>query len=87
MNQIEDVCTDVEKTINQTIQNTLNQLEKDCDEIGAMVDRTIEEDDKVSFENGSRFPIWQHGFTFRDGKRTVFQQVEKKLKRFFFCRF
>ncbi|XP_067864721.1 uncharacterized protein [Heterodontus francisci] len=31
VNQIQDVCTTIEKTINRTIQNTLNQLEKDCD--------------------------------------------------------
>merc|ERR1712110_48805 len=39
VNQIDDVCRDIEKTINQTIQNTLNQLERDCNEIGAKVDR------------------------------------------------
>ena len=32
---------DVEKTINQTIQNTLNTLEKDCEKIGALVDEAI----------------------------------------------
>lgn len=44
MNQIEEVCRDVEKTINQTIQNTLNQLEKDCDQISTLVDEAIEAD-------------------------------------------
>lgn len=43
-NQIEDVCKDIEKTINQTIQNTLNTLEKDCERIAQLVDQTIEED-------------------------------------------
>uniref|UniRef100_A0A665TWD0 Uncharacterized LOC115047801 n=1 Tax=Echeneis naucrates TaxID=173247 RepID=A0A665TWD0_ECHNA len=31
VNQIEEVCRTIEKTINQTVQNTLNSLEKDCD--------------------------------------------------------
>ena len=49
MNQIEDVCRDVEKTINQTIQTTLNQLEKDCDHIGALVDEAIETDNASKY--------------------------------------
>jgi len=38
------VCVDIEKTINQTIQNTLNSLEKDCDQIKALIDEKIERD-------------------------------------------
>ncbi|CAG0916245.1 unnamed protein product [Notodromas monacha] len=45
-NQIEDVCKDIEKTITQTVQNTLNMLEKDSEKlIGAMkekLDRDVE---------------------------------------------
>jgi len=44
VNQIEEVCKDVEKTINQTIQNTLNSLEKDCDAIETLVDEAINKD-------------------------------------------
>ncbi len=33
MNQIEEVCKEIEKTIKQTIQNTLTSLEKDTDAI------------------------------------------------------
>lgn len=44
VNQIEEVCKDIEKTINQTIQNTLNSLEKDCDRIGVLVDEAIAQD-------------------------------------------
>ena len=51
MNQIEDVCKDIEKTINQTIQTTLNQLEKDCDEIGALVDQAVAEDNAARAYN------------------------------------
>lgn len=41
VNQIEEVCKDIEKTINQTIQNTLNQLERDCEQISTLVDDAI----------------------------------------------
>ena len=51
VNQIDDVCRDVEKTINQTIQNTLNQLEKDCDNIGSLVDRAVDEDNRSRAHN------------------------------------
>jgi len=44
VNQIEEVCKEVEKTINGTIQTTLNSLERDCDLIAATVVRNIEED-------------------------------------------
>jgi len=44
VNQIEEVCMDIEKTINQTIQNTLNTLEKDCERIGDLVDEAIMKD-------------------------------------------
>lgn len=46
VNQIDDVCRDVEKTITQTIQTTLNQLEKDCDHIGELVDRAVDQDNR-----------------------------------------
>lgn len=50
-NQIEDICKDVEKTINQTVQNALNSLEKDCDLIGQLIHNKIEEDDKMKYHN------------------------------------
>ena len=43
-NQIEEVCKDIEKTINQTIQTTLNTLEKECDQIETLVDEKLEND-------------------------------------------
>ncbi|XP_067931204.1 sarcalumenin-like [Watersipora subatra] len=43
-NQIEEVCKDIEKTINQTIQNTLNALEKDCDKVVKLIDDRLEQD-------------------------------------------
>ena len=45
VNQIEQVCKDIEKTINQTIQNTLNALEKDCERIATLIEQHIEDDD------------------------------------------
>ena len=51
VNQIEEVCKDIEKTINQTIQNTLNCLEKDCDTIGDMVDQAIAKDNRARAAN------------------------------------
>ncbi|KAK8398570.1 hypothetical protein O3P69_004019 [Scylla paramamosain] len=50
-NQIEDVCKDIEKTINQTIQNTLNQLERDCEQISSLVDQAIKIDDDARQHN------------------------------------
>ncbi|KAK2166263.1 hypothetical protein LSH36_40g08004 [Paralvinella palmiformis] len=49
VNQIEEVCKDIEKTINHTIQNTLNSLEKDCEQIAQLVDEKLQRDR----ENGS----------------------------------
>merc|ERR1719233_945142 len=51
VNQIEEVCKDIEKTINQTIQNTLNTLEKDCEKIGTLVDEAIHKDNCAKSSN------------------------------------
>lgn len=51
VNQIEEVCKDIEKTINQTIQNTLNQLERDCEQISTLVDTTIRADNVARSHN------------------------------------
>ncbi|XP_062590827.1 uncharacterized protein LOC134252378 [Saccostrea cucullata] len=51
VNQIEDVCQDIEKTINQTIQNTLNSLERDCDQIAELVETKLKENAETSSEN------------------------------------
>ena len=44
VNQIEEVCKDVEKTIKHTVQNTLNTLEKDCEHIAKLIDDKLEDD-------------------------------------------
>lgn len=44
VNQIEEVCRTIEKTINQTVQNTLNSLEKDCELISEAITDTLVND-------------------------------------------
>uniref|UniRef100_A0A672KHF1 Uncharacterized LOC107590563 n=1 Tax=Sinocyclocheilus grahami TaxID=75366 RepID=A0A672KHF1_SINGR len=44
VNQIEEVCRTIEKTINQTVQNTLNSLEKDCKLITEAITETLHND-------------------------------------------
>lgn len=51
VNQIEEVCRTVEKTINQTVQNTLNSLEKDCELINDAITNALYEDRQTSVEN------------------------------------
>ncbi|KAK2916209.1 hypothetical protein QQF64_024681 [Cirrhinus molitorella] len=56
VNQIEEVCRTIEKTINQTVQNTLNSLEKDCNLITEAITETLDNDRQCSIENRrSRF--------------------------------
>ncbi|XP_070572030.1 uncharacterized protein [Ptychodera flava] len=51
VNQIEEVCKEIEKTINQTIQNTLNTLEKDCEKISGLIDEKLEVDSAAKSYN------------------------------------
>ncbi|XP_041035933.1 uncharacterized protein si:ch211-11k18.4 [Carcharodon carcharias] len=51
VNQIEEVCRTIEKTISQTVQNTLNQLERDCELIHSTVDSRLQEDSLTSVRN------------------------------------
>ncbi|XP_062840806.1 uncharacterized protein si:ch211-11k18.4 [Trichomycterus rosablanca] len=51
VNQIEEVCRTIEKTINQTVQNTLNTLEKDCELISEAVTETLNNDWQCGREN------------------------------------
>lgn len=44
MNQIDKVCQTIEKTINQAVQKTLDQLEKDCDLICSTISSKLEQD-------------------------------------------
>lgn len=51
VNQIEEVCRAIEKTINQTVQNTLNSLEKDCELISEAITDTLNNDRQITLEN------------------------------------
>ncbi|KAK7934081.1 hypothetical protein WMY93_004977 [Mugilogobius chulae] len=42
VNQIDGVCQTIEKAINQAVQKTLDQLEKDCDLISASISSRLE---------------------------------------------
>lgn len=44
INQIDNITLDVERTIDQTVQNTLNTLESDCQRIAALVDSRLRDD-------------------------------------------
>uniref|UniRef100_A0AAY4BLS1 Dynamin N-terminal domain-containing protein n=1 Tax=Denticeps clupeoides TaxID=299321 RepID=A0AAY4BLS1_9TELE len=44
VNQIDGVCQTIEKTINQAVQKTLNQLEKDCDLICSTISSKLAQD-------------------------------------------
>ncbi|CAJ1076901.1 uncharacterized protein si:ch211-11k18.4 [Xyrichtys novacula] len=51
VNQIEEVCRTIEKTINQTVQNTLNSLEKDCELISEAITDTLFQDRQTTSGN------------------------------------
>lgn len=44
VNQIDGVCQTIEKTINQAVQKTLDQLEKDCDLICSTISDKLQKD-------------------------------------------
>lgn len=50
-NQIESVCTQIEKAIKYSIQNTLNTLEKDCETVTELINAKIEEDNLKRKQN------------------------------------
>lgn len=51
VNQIDEVCRTIEKTINQTVQNTLNSMEKDCNHITEAITETLDNDRQCGIEN------------------------------------
>ncbi|KAG1957958.1 uncharacterized protein si:dkey-98f17.5 [Pimephales promelas] len=44
INQIDEVCETIEKSINQAVQKTLDQLEKDCNLVISTINHTLEQD-------------------------------------------
>ena len=89
MNQIEDVCKDIEKTINQTIQNTLNHLERDCDEIGQQVDLAIATDNQARSHNlragGKGLVCYQEILNLSDILPHTFNISPSSTLHFSFC--
>ncbi|XP_062273566.1 uncharacterized protein si:dkey-98f17.5 [Scomber scombrus] len=53
VNQIDKVCQTIEKTINQAVQKTLDQLEKDCDLICSTISSKLEQDRADASHNKS----------------------------------
>lgn len=51
VNQVSTVCSQIEKAINSTIQNTLNSLEKDCDQVTELIVAKIATDDMKRSQN------------------------------------
>lgn len=61
VNQIDTVCTQIEKAINYTIQNTLNALEKDCDQVTELIHAKITEDNekrRTNLKAGAKGIVW-----------------------------
>ena len=54
LNQIDLVCKEIDKTINLTIQNSLNCLQEDCDVLVENIDKKLEKDSQVLKMNFSR---------------------------------
>ncbi|KAM4631650.1 uncharacterized protein O3C94_018270 [Discoglossus pictus] len=51
VNQIEDVCKTIEKTITQTVQNTLNTLGRDCQQLSKSIQTALQEDNEIMRAN------------------------------------
>ncbi|XP_064461091.1 uncharacterized protein LOC135371048 [Ornithodoros turicata] len=51
INQIEEVSKHIEKIIDHNVQNTLNVLERDCEQLGRVVAERIEQDNTAKSEN------------------------------------
>eukprot|EP01116_Phalansterium_solitarium_P024852 TRINITY_DN9223_c0_g1_i2.p1 TRINITY_DN9223_c0_g1~~TRINITY_DN9223_c0_g1_i2.p1 ORF type:complete len:455 (-),score=203.31 TRINITY_DN9223_c0_g1_i2:155-1519(-) len=50
-NCISDLCKTIEKTINFTVQRTLDDLERDCNALVVAIDRKLADNDRTSAEN------------------------------------
>lgn len=58
VNQIEEVCRTIERTINQTVQNTLNSLEKDCELVSEAINDTLINDRWLRKNKNIFFPFF-----------------------------
>lgn len=57
VNQIEDVCKDVDKSISHTLQSILNTLDTDCDCLVQKIDETLDRD-KVNGKHNLKANTW-----------------------------
>uniref|UniRef100_A0A4W4F6H9 Dynamin N-terminal domain-containing protein n=1 Tax=Electrophorus electricus TaxID=8005 RepID=A0A4W4F6H9_ELEEL len=56
VNQINEVCEAIEKSINQAVQKSLDQLDKDCDLITTSISNKLAQDRaEISYNKSSRF--------------------------------
>lgn len=46
-NDIEDVCTEIDKTIQSTVQKWLKSLETDCKAVSGRIDAVLADDDRT----------------------------------------
>lgn len=56
VNQMDEVCQEIERTINATVQDSLNTLTKDCAAIEQFLATTLEND-----SNDLKFNAWSCG--------------------------
>uniref|UniRef100_S4RU38 Si:ch211-11k18.4 n=1 Tax=Petromyzon marinus TaxID=7757 RepID=S4RU38_PETMA len=61
VNQMEDVCRTIEKTIDQMVQTTLNTLERDCDVIALHVTQKLADDSEARQHNRT---AWVRGLLY-----------------------
>ncbi|CAN0164004.1 unnamed protein product [Lampetra planeri] len=61
VNQMEDVCRTIEKTIDQMVQTTLNTLERDCDVIALHVTQRLADDSETRQHNRT---AWVRGLLY-----------------------
>ncbi|KAL5246482.1 hypothetical protein ACHWQZ_G018636 [Mnemiopsis leidyi] len=58
VNQIEDVCRDIDKSIALTLQSILNTLDKDCDTLVDKIDETLAQDTVNGKHNVKAYGWW-----------------------------
>ncbi|KAM4697356.1 LOW QUALITY PROTEIN: uncharacterized protein WCC33_012984 [Rhinophrynus dorsalis] len=63
VNQIEEVCKTIEKTITQTVQNTLNTLGRDCQKLTESIEAAVREDDETEEDRRCRLQGCIFGMT------------------------
>ncbi len=90
VNQIDEVCKQIEKTIKQTIQNTLNSLEKDTEMIISQINHKLKQDEwdvfcvhNTNFIDSSNFAS-AYPLIFLEFSETRSMNMNRTLKSTFF---